>query len=134
MMTRKDRFLTAVRGEQPDRVPLFDFLFQQPLYETLIGHRPGTYNARDAVACALALDHDAVWLPFGGFNGFQPKFLDANTYVDEWGTTYRHNESSWPIDAPIDHPIKSRQDLARYSARSHAVGPDLRIGDVLANR
>ena len=67
----KDRFLTAVHGKQPDRVPLFDFLFQQPLYEALIGRRPGTYNARDAVACALALDHDAVWLPFGGFNGFQ---------------------------------------------------------------
>ena len=23
------------------------------------------------------LGHDAVWLPFGGFNGFQPTFLDA---------------------------------------------------------
>jgi uroporphyrinogen decarboxylase len=114
MMTRKERFLTAVRGKQPDRVPMFDFLFQQPLYEALIERRPGAYNARDAVACALALNHDAVWVPFGGFNGFQPKFLDANTYVDEWGTTYRHNESSWPIDAPIDYPIQSRQDLARY--------------------
>ena len=114
LQTRKARFLTAIRGGQPDRAPMFDFLFQQPLYEELIGHRPGTYNARDAVACALALDHDAVWLPFGGFNGFLPKFLDANTYVNEWGTTYRHNDASWPINAPIDYPIKSRQDLARY--------------------
>jgi len=113
-MTRKERFLTAVHGRQPDRVPMFDFLFQQPMYEALIGHEPGVYNTRDAVACALALDHDAVWLPFGGFNGFQPKFLDENTYIDEWGTTYRHNDASWPIDAPIDYPIKSRQDLAAY--------------------
>jgi hypothetical protein len=90
MMTRQERFLIVVRGKQPDQVPMFDFLFQQPLYEALIGRRPENYNARDAVACALALDHDAVWLPFGGFNGFQPKFLDANTYVDEWCTTYRH--------------------------------------------
>ena len=67
MMTRKERFLTAVRGRQPDRLPMFDFLFQQPLYEALIGHRPRNYNARDAVTCALALDHDAVWLPFGGY-------------------------------------------------------------------
>ena len=114
MMTRKERFLTAVRGKQPDRLPMFDFLFQQPLYEAMIGHRPGNYNARDAVACALALDHDAVWSPFGGYNGFQPKFLDANTYIDEWGTTYRHNDASWPIDAPIDYPIKTRRDFARY--------------------
>lgn len=115
-MTRKERFLAAVRRQEPDRVPMFDFLFQQPMYEHLIGHRPASYNARDAVACALALNHDAVWLPFGGFNGFQPRFLDANTYVDEWGTTYCHNDSSWPIDAPIEHPIKSRQDFARYQA------------------
>ncbi len=114
MMTRKERFLTAVRGGQPDRVPMFDFLFQQPMYEELIGRRPGTYNVADAVALALALEHDAVWLPFGGFNGFQPQFLDANTYIDEWGTTFRHNDSSWPIDAPIDYPIQSRHDLACY--------------------
>jgi len=113
-MTRKERFLTAVRGKQPDRVPMFDFLFQQPMYEALIGHEPGVYNTEDAVACALALDHDAVWLPFGGFNGFQPEFLDENTYIDEWGTTYRRNEASWPIDAPIDYPIKSRDDLSAY--------------------
>jgi uroporphyrinogen decarboxylase len=116
MMTPKERFLTAVRRQQPDRVPMFDFLFQQPMYEALIGRRPGSYNARDAVALALALHHDAVWLPFGGFNGFQPEFLDANTYIDEWGTTFRHNDSSWPIDAPIDYPIKLRQDLTRYQA------------------
>jgi uroporphyrinogen-III decarboxylase len=127
MMTRKERFLSAVRGKQPDRVPMFDFLFQQPLYEALIGRRPGAYNARDAVACALALDHDAVWLPFGGFNGFQPKFLDANTYVDEWGTTYRHNESSWPIDAPIDYlPDLAETKIAAIHPLQRTAGMDLR--------
>jgi len=113
-MNRKERFLTAIKRQQPDRVPLFDFLFQEPLYEASIGHKPGVYNARDAIACALALNHDAVWLPFGGYNGFQPKYLDSDTYVDEWGTTFRHNETSWPIDAPIAYPIKSREDLAKY--------------------
>jgi len=114
MMSRKERFLTAVKAQQPDRVPMFDFLFQQPMYEDLIGHRPEIYNTKDAVACALALNHDSVWLPFGAFNGFQPEFLDEATYIDEWGTTYRHNWAAWPIDAPIDYPIKSRDDLARY--------------------
>jgi uroporphyrinogen decarboxylase len=114
MTTRKERFMAAVRCQQPDRVPMFDFLFQEPIYEALIGHRPGSYNAPDAVACALKLDMDGVWLPFGGFNGFQPEKLDENTYIDEWGTTYRHNDSAWPIDAPIDYPIKSRADWQRY--------------------
>jgi len=114
-MTRRERFLAAVRGEQPDRVPLFDFLFQQPMYEELIGHRPGGYNGPDAVKCALALDHDGIWLPFGGFSGYEPTYLSENVYTDEWGTTYEKNEASWPIDAPIDYPIKTRADLAGYT-------------------
>jgi uroporphyrinogen decarboxylase len=113
-MNRRERFLKAVNLQQPDRVPMFDFLFQQPMYEALIGHRPESFDGRDAVALALALDHDGVWLPFGGYTGFKPTMLTEDTYVDEWGTTYRHTASSWPIDAPIDFPIKSRADLAHY--------------------
>jgi uroporphyrinogen decarboxylase len=113
-MNRKERFMTALRVRQPDRVPLFDFLFQEPMYEALIGHRPGGYNGRDAVACALALDHDGVWLPFGGFSGYQPRFLAEDVYQDEWGTTYRKTPASWPIDAPVDYPIKTRADLRGY--------------------
>jgi len=114
-MTHQERFLTALRHEIPDRVPMFDFLFQQPLYEHLIGRKPDSYNGKDAVECAMALNHDAVWVPFGGFTGLQPKYLSANVYQDEWGTTYQKNDSSWPIDAPIDYPIKSREDLKRYT-------------------
>jgi len=114
-MKRKERFLTAINLQEPDRVPQFDFLFQEPLYEALIGRKPGSYNGRDAVELALALHHDAVWLPFGGFTGLQPNFLAENVYVDEWGTTYKHTDASWPIDAPIDHPIKSREDLKNYT-------------------
>jgi len=113
-MRRKERFMAALKRQEPDRVPMFDFLFQQPMYEELIGVRPEAYNGRDAVRCALALDHDGVWLPFGGFSGLQPEVLADNVYRDEWGTVYQKNESSWPIDAPIDYPIKSREDLRAY--------------------
>jgi uroporphyrinogen decarboxylase len=113
-MTRSERFLTALNVRQPDRVPLFDFLFQQPLYERLTGVRPESYNGPDAVRLALALDHDGVWLPFGGFLGYRPEYLADDIYRDEWGTTFRKNDSSWPIDAPIAYPLSSRSDLARY--------------------
>lgn len=113
-MTRKERFLTALKVQRPDRVPMFDFLFQQPMYEALIGHRPVSYNAKDAVACALALEHDGVWIPFGGFSGYQPDKLSDKVYVDEWGTTYQQDDVAWPIDSPIKYPINSRADLAKY--------------------
>jgi hypothetical protein len=80
---------------------MYDFLFQQPLFEVLIGRKPVSYNARDAVACALALDHDLVWVPFGGARDFQPRYLKPDVYIDEWGTTFEHNFSAWPIDAPV---------------------------------
>lgn len=37
-----------------------------------------------------------------------------NVYQDEWGTTYQKDAASWPIDAPIDYPIRSRADLSGY--------------------
>jgi uroporphyrinogen decarboxylase len=114
-MNRKERFLAALRIKPVDRVPMFDFLFQQPLYEELIGHRPIDYNARDAIACALALDHDAVWIPFGTPTGYQNTYHNSDTYTDEWGTTYKHNFASWPIDAPVDYPIQTRSDMDSYN-------------------
>ena len=113
-MNRKERFLTALKVQQPDRVPTFDFLFQRPMYQALIGRTPDGYNGRDAVECALALGHDGVWLPFGGFSGYQPVYLEEDVYKDEWQTVYRKTASSWPIDAPIDYPIKTRADLHGY--------------------
>lgn len=115
-MLRKERFLATLRHQPTDRLPMFDFLFQQELYEKLIGIKPESYNGVDAVKCALALNHDGVWIPFGGFSGLQPNFLEENVYKDEWGTTYKMNEASWPIDAPIDYPIKNRDDLKNYKA------------------
>jgi len=132
-MTHQQRFLTALRGEIPDRVPMFDFLFQQPLYEHLIGRRPESYNGRDAVECAMALHHDAVWVPFGGFTGLQPRYLSVNVYQDEWGTTYQKNDSSWPIDAPVDYPIKTREDLNKYIPPDPTLpGRDLEIRAAIA--
>lgn len=83
-MKRKERFLSALEHKPVDRVPLFDFLFQRPIYKAVIGREPVSYNAHDAIDCALALDMDGVWLPFGGFNGYQPQYVDNNVYVDEW--------------------------------------------------
>ncbi|MBE0698250.1 MAG: hypothetical protein IH586_15130 [Anaerolineaceae bacterium] len=135
-MKRKERFLAALDHKPTDRVPLFDFLFQKPIYQATIGRVPGGYNARDAIECALALDMDGVWLPFGGFNGYQPEYLDTDVYVDEWGTTYQQSSSSWPIDAPIDYPIKSKADLLKYKMPDPSLpgrDAELRIGIGMEN-
>ena len=113
VITRKERIFAALNHEIPDRVPLFDFLFQQPLYEAIIGRRPETYNARDAVELAIAINHDGVWLPFGAPEGWTPEYIAEKTYIDEWGTTYKNDKAAWPIDSPIAYPIKTMEDLKK---------------------
>jgi uroporphyrinogen decarboxylase len=114
-MRPRDRFLAAIHRQPVDRVPLFDFLFQRPLYTALIGRTPGAYNARDAMALTRALGLDGVWIPFGAFAGWSPEQLADNVYKDEWGTTFEVSASSWPIDAPIAYPLASRDDLPGYT-------------------
>lgn len=114
-MTSRERFLNAVMRQPVDRVPLFDFLFQRPLFTALVGRTPAAYNARDAMALTRALGLDGVWIPYGCFSGWSPEQIRKNVYRDEWGTTFEAGDASWPIDAPVDYPLKSREDLALYA-------------------
>ncbi len=114
-MTPKQRFRAAMLRQPVDRVPMFDFLFQRPLFTELIGRTPASYNARDAMALTRALGLDGVWIPFGAFAGWTPETLGENVYKDEWGTTFAVNEASWPIDAPIAYPLPDRAALAGYT-------------------
>ena len=113
-MRPKDRFLAALKRQPVDRVPLFDFLFQRPLFQELIGRSPDAYNARDAMDLTLALGLDGVWIPYGCFSGWSPEKITDKVYWDEWGTTFQKDDAAWPIDAPIDFPLKTRNDLRRY--------------------
>jgi len=114
-MTPKERFMTAMSLEQPDKVPLHDFLFSKPLFNEVLGGSIEAYEAESAVRCATKLGFDAIWIPVGGYAGYSPKYVGNNKYIDEWGTTYQHNETSWPIDAPVDYPIKNREDYKNWA-------------------
>ncbi|MHB0997709.1 MAG: uroporphyrinogen decarboxylase family protein [Armatimonadota bacterium] len=114
-MRPRDRFIAALHRQPVDRVPLFDFLFQRPLYTELIKRTPDSYNAADAMELTKALGLDGVWIPYGCFSGWSPEQVSDNIYKDEWGTTFEQNTSSWPIDAPVAYPIANRDDLAAYT-------------------
>jgi uroporphyrinogen decarboxylase len=114
-MRPKDRFLAALKRQPVDTVPLYDFLFQKPLFQELIGRTPDAYNARDAMDLTVAMGLDGVWIPYGCFSGWSPERLTDRVYKDEWGTTFQKDDASWPIDAPIAFPLKTRGDLRHYS-------------------
>jgi len=116
-MNGRERFLTALTGGVPDRVPIFDFLDSPSFIERVIGRRPEQYLAEDILECTLAYGFDAAFLGYGGFGGYDPtagNTLAEDCYRDEWGTVYKKSKVSWPMDSPIDFPIKDSNDLRRY--------------------
>jgi uroporphyrinogen decarboxylase len=115
-MKRKERFMTAMSLGQPDKVPVKDFLFSQAVFEEVLGEKVDAYEATAAVRCATKLGFDAIWIPVGGYAGYTPEDIGNNKYIDEWGTTYQHGETSWPIDPPVAYPIKNREDYKNWTA------------------
>ena len=59
-MSSKERFLTALIGGIPDRVPVFNFPFRQKLQEIVIGYRTGLYEGTAIVKMANVLGLDGV--------------------------------------------------------------------------
>ena len=114
-MLPRDRFLAALKRQPVDRVPLFDFLFQRPLFHDLIGRTPDAYNARDAMDLTVAMGLDGVWIPYGCHSGWSAEKITERIYKDEWGTTFQKDDAAWPIDAPIAFPLKTREDLRGYA-------------------
>lgn len=113
-MESKERFISTLYLKPVDKIPLFEFIDSQNLFEYLTGKRPSNYDTELAVECCFKLDFDAVWVPFGGISAFTDEDNSSkDTYVDEWGTTYKRTEFSWPCDSPIAFPIKTYKDLKK---------------------
>lgn len=113
-MESRERFISSLYLKPVDKIPLFEFIDSQNLFKHLTGKRPLTYDTELAVKCCFKLGFDAVWAPFGGIAAFaDEENSDKDTYIDEWGTTYKRTEFSWPCDSPIAYPVKTREDLKK---------------------
>lgn len=100
-MNGRERILTALRRGQPDRVPTFELSIDAKVADRLV---PGG----DLFAVTEALDLDAVCsAPF-----YRAEMVDEIRYRDEWGTIWQLSDET--IDAPLDGPIHSTEDLARF--------------------
>jgi uroporphyrinogen decarboxylase len=113
-MKPRERFLTAINGGTPDRVPIFEHLFSRNLLKEQLGYSTELYDGRAQTKLAAKLGIDCIWTPLNGFCGIEEVVHQENEiYKDEWGITYKKN--GWPIIAQIDTPIKSREDWEKYS-------------------
>lgn len=139
MMTHKERYLTAIRHEIPDRVPVsagLDAKFKERLTgrkhaqaKSYIGggvpiskdtvmtdYEVLEWNQQIANDAARKLGTDAFvvsdyWLwP----KGYEPRYLDKYTFVDWWGKVYQL-EPKVGINYWVDGIIKTEEDLDTFT-------------------
>ena len=113
-MTPRERFLTAMMGGTPDRVPIYEHLFSRKLLKEQLGYSTELYDGEAQAKLAAKLGIDCIWTPLNGFCGIEDVLHNENEiYQDEWGVTYKKN--GWPIIAQIDAPVKNREEWEKYS-------------------
>ena len=96
-MNPRERFMTALTGGIPDRVPLFETHFCMRFIREVLG--PDAlpwHNVDDEVKMSCAMGLDMVWSAPVGFTSFANIQQHGQRYQDEWGTWYGTDESSWP--------------------------------------
>jgi uroporphyrinogen decarboxylase len=101
-MNGQQRVLTALRREQPDRVPVFEIAVDPKVIDGIV---PGG----DLASFVEELDLDGI----ATGPVYEVEEIDAERYRDEWGTLY--HVSPEVTGAPLGGPIHSEADLRRYS-------------------
>jgi uroporphyrinogen decarboxylase len=112
-MNKKERFLTALKGGKPDRVPVFDFLEGKRIFTEILGKDTGEIDGKDIAECSIKLGFDAAFIAYGGFCNAK-NIKPGDIYKDEWGVTYKNTGMSWPFDSPYDFPVKNKEDLKEW--------------------
>lgn len=112
-MTPKERFLTALNGGTPDRVPIAEHLFSLKLQKEILDYNTILYEGAAQIELATKIGIDMVWVPINGFCGIEETpHRENEIYQDEWGITYKKN--GWPIIAQVACPVKDRADWNNY--------------------
>jgi uroporphyrinogen decarboxylase len=102
-MTSVERVLTALRGGQPDRVPIVETGVDPRIARAIFP------DCRDVADCLDRLDTDAV--SGGPFYRASAPAADG-TFSDEWGVTYKAGLEALPH--PVRGPIRTYADAKAW--------------------
>jgi uroporphyrinogen decarboxylase len=126
-MTSRQRVITALDHQEPDRVP-FDCTFGNLAYSRLEKHlgfkpqsevRPGgpALNVRPSVEFMQTLQVDLYYIGLSQAKNAPVFEYGMETYTDEWGVRYRKIENPSGFNYEVDsHPLMHAgvQDLGNY--------------------
>ena len=102
-MNAPERVFAALRRQQPDRVPVLEFVIDEKIARVAV---PG---CRDAADCMDRLDMDGVGC---GAQFKRVRTFPDGRHEDEWGVIYQDNEEA--VAHPVRGPITSMEDARRY--------------------
>jgi uroporphyrinogen decarboxylase len=103
-LSSEERILRALRREEPDRVPHFEWIVDRKVRTALV---PGCRTHNEF---AVAMDHDAILADVS----FRKERVGSNRWKTEWGYTIQESEEEHGVE--IDSPIATLADLERYTA------------------
>jgi len=126
-MTGRERFLAALRRAVPDRVPVWETVINPRVIQALL---PGAGYAD--FAQAMGIDGVVTSTPSSLYKSEVVGEKDGTRLVrTEWGETRAVTAEVVPI--PVDYPVKTRQDWARYRVPdAHAPGRLRQLDDLVA--
>lgn len=101
-MNSAERVSIALKGQQPDRVPIIEAVIDERVRRALFP------EAMEVGAFSEAIGLDAVSTGLE----FRRSQETADSYFDEWGVYYRRSVEA--LSHPIRGPIACRDDLEQY--------------------
>jgi uroporphyrinogen decarboxylase len=117
-MTGYERFMTALRREEPDRVPLWELVINEPTLTAFGANSLEEFVEMEDLD-GICIFEDMRLRPFESeeqeelvWRGRTIHGGEGKLVVDEWGIIWGMSEFGIPY--PVDGPIKSRDDLKRY--------------------
>lgn len=108
-MKPRDRFLTALYGEEPDRVPLFEIEINKPILRKVLGRDATSPLDIYSVYSQFRLDGINFW-----DNWIPKKSFGGGKYLDDWGRIWvdvPENEVTYYFEGTI----RTAEDLDNFS-------------------
>jgi len=117
-MNSKERILTAINHEEPDRVPIDSWLAPE-VAEVLIAAM-NLDLSEDPFALSKALGNDLLYTMVGFCDGFSSIFKEErkigdNLYMDPFGIKWRKKSQKYGSYCEFaEHPLKNTKDYDNY--------------------
>jgi len=98
-MKEKERVLTALSGGEPDRVPTWELIINEPVIEAVLGKR-----SESKISGYIELVEKLGIEGVTAFESTDYHPVDENVIEDEWGIRYKVGErgEKFPIDGPVE--------------------------------